>query len=1178
MRREDNFMKGKLKLIVIFGLENYFLKFKTYKMKNLINILLLFFSLNCYSQQPYDCLGSSSSSAIEQIAPCYPITQEIGGFQLQQIDLPVRWFFINVDPEEHMNAPNNRNFHCDPLKPVSFNAKDIVEKMLIKSNSIFDQVDQDDIEDHLDPSKHISDVKIDFFSNIQTPCWTSIAPAANPSIIIIENGEDNPFNIKDNNYINVVLEATESGIQGGAEDNGVLYLFNIHLNSWDIRQYSRLFLHEFGHAYGLPHSFSCENIVFDMNRYNQCAPIGFQPLSNDTNPDGIPCGNLPPTLPGHNNCTDSWGGVIDDCNCDRIGNNIMGYNKNMNRENALTPGQVQMMHTSLLRKEIMNLRYCDLGAPRIISSGTTETWTSFQQILGNIIIEENAILNLECLVDMMPGSNVYIRQGAQLNIQGLSSGLQGRSCNGDEKSWGGVVVNGGRTPGRVIMGTSTVIRDAVVGISSKDGGVVIANGAWIDQCKNSVSIKNSSLIQITNCKIHKGGFIDSQEKMEYGIKLENCFNVNIENCTIHGMNKSAIDLTNTSAAVHNCSILDAGVGVKVGSTDGRKRLVSITGNKNNEFKKCGTGVQVLGMNEIDISKCEFKENGAGITVLGESLYTIEENIFACHLNDINLISSGNIPGSVINCNDHQGSTVNCIQVMGINNGVQINNEKFRGERGIFLNPNNFGHSSFGSASLSGQGTDLEPRANQFFFSSATNSNKIYTNSTPFLFFPSGTTSSFEYFFQEGLIQYPSDPQLNTPTELVPECADAGKNNYPLICNRNNNYSLEIGYDDDFSYDNCEPPIPLPLPCNDPSCFTSQSSKLTQIKSILNGGNNMLFELAKDNVSTDNLNLIPQVIEASPYVTWDVLGAILQNPSISDGDKLLVLQANGPYTENFIEFSEQFLGEEVVADLEIGSFSGSSLDSIIFELKKTTLIRNGIKNHLIISTSSEEDLLEVEQVFINSGHEEDLIDLYKLYSINNLTQKALDLNNLMLSSENEVVSDFAYSQDIFYKFLNEEGFIPSLEEISQIKVIADKHSPISGYTASIYSNITEKNIKIELPEGEQPPVCSTPESEGEDLGRSIHNATQNSKVNTQLRENYFNLSPNPASTEVNIFFKEKTSGELILTDLFGRAYHKTLIKDQSKFLINVFDYPNGVYLFIFKSDNGFVESKKLILNR
>ena len=168
---------------------------------------------------------------------------------------------------------------------------------------------------------------------------------------------------------------------------------------WDIRGVTN---HEIGHSLGLAHTWL---------GHDGC----------DDTPENPNCWNISETPP-----------------CDSLlSNNMMDYNAHMA---ALTPcqiGKVLMNMTRLnsIQRNVLVPKWCTIDTTATIIIRDSMRWSGSMDLEGHLILEKNAVLEINCRVSMPAGAEIVVNPGAKLKV--LSHGKLHNSC-GDE--WQGITL------------------------------------------------------------------------------------------------------------------------------------------------------------------------------------------------------------------------------------------------------------------------------------------------------------------------------------------------------------------------------------------------------------------------------------------------------------------------------------------------------------------------------------------------------------------------------------------------------------------------------------------------------------------------------------------------------------------------------------------------------------------
>lgn len=166
--------------------------------------------------------------------------------------------------------------------------------------------------------------------------------------------------------------------------------------------------------------------------------------------------------PMHSNC---WGETGEPPCEDLISNNIMDYNR---YSNALTPCQIAKMHYNISKekssqRKITRQDWCTYHPDKSISilKNKKVDWLASKDVLGDIIIQQNAELVIHCTLSMPANSSIKLYPGARLIIN------DAKIFNRCNDTWKGIelVKQVGLKPGKIIMYGNAGIEDTENGYS-----------------------------------------------------------------------------------------------------------------------------------------------------------------------------------------------------------------------------------------------------------------------------------------------------------------------------------------------------------------------------------------------------------------------------------------------------------------------------------------------------------------------------------------------------------------------------------------------------------------------------------------------------------------------------------------------------------------------------------------
>jgi hypothetical protein len=358
--------------------------------------------------------------------------------------------------------------------------------------------------------------------------------------------------------INIIAQKITSPIGGQAFPSlGNVILFGWHEMSKSYpggpenryTDMARILLHEVGHVAGLCHVYTCDNPCSDVDKAAECNA-------------SVSC--------EANNCS----GKPVQCNPSSAGSqNIMG---NFNEARSLSPcqwfeyyGYFAFGHGQRYAQQLLGSG-CDepLAPAIIIATGQQQLWDSPKVLNGDVIIEANASLTINCLVLAAPDVSIIVKRGGKLTVE---YGEIRRLC--PDKAWKGINVEGHRSKeqpdlnladptanytdpdiaGAVVLlnatlrGSRTGVHDGKVPewwLRDYYGGLVIAEGSTsVDNRRGAAfylyPLPNKSYF--TNCTftiVNEDAIVGSTEGVtiwgSHGIGFKQCRFLNMSSRAIHG--------------------------------------------------------------------------------------------------------------------------------------------------------------------------------------------------------------------------------------------------------------------------------------------------------------------------------------------------------------------------------------------------------------------------------------------------------------------------------------------------------------------------------------------------------------------------------------------------------------------------------------------------------------------
>lgn len=168
---------------------------------------------------------------------------------------------------------------------------------------------------------------------------------------------------------------------------------------------------------------------------------------------------------GHDGCDDTpehpncWN-VSEKPPCDSLfSNNMMDYNAHMA---AVTPCQIgkvlmNMARIGSIQRNILQPRWCTLDTTANITITDSVRWSCSADLEGNLVIAENATLEIDCRVSLPKDAKIDVHPGARLIV--LSNGKLHNSC---DDIWLGIkLIKKGKESGRLILMEGAVVENTI---------------------------------------------------------------------------------------------------------------------------------------------------------------------------------------------------------------------------------------------------------------------------------------------------------------------------------------------------------------------------------------------------------------------------------------------------------------------------------------------------------------------------------------------------------------------------------------------------------------------------------------------------------------------------------------------------------------------------------------------
>ncbi len=191
-----------------------------------------------------------------------------------------------------------------------------------------------------------------------------------------------------------------------------------------VAEYQGKFLnHEVGHSLGLPHTWATNDGCDDTPKHNNCWFLDKKSQRCDT-----------------------W---------DEISNNVMDYNAEMNSYSPCQIGKIHynMSKSNSTKRQKLSPDWCQFDPAYTIAIDSSTVWSSMKELHGNLVIENNQTLRIECLVSLAKGAKIEIHPKGKL-VLGSNAHITNR-CNED---WAGIEVwESSNNKGQVIFESGAIV-------------------------------------------------------------------------------------------------------------------------------------------------------------------------------------------------------------------------------------------------------------------------------------------------------------------------------------------------------------------------------------------------------------------------------------------------------------------------------------------------------------------------------------------------------------------------------------------------------------------------------------------------------------------------------------------------------------------------------------------------
>ncbi|QQS29936.1 MAG: T9SS type A sorting domain-containing protein [Sphingobacteriales bacterium] len=844
----------------------------------------------------------------------------------------------------------------------------------------------------------------------------------------------------------------------------------------------------------------------------------------------------------------------------------------------------------------------------------TENW----QITQNTTWEANTVTNSSTDIEIMPGATltlkgklnlaqdkrIIVQRGAKLVIEGDNNpnGNNGLLTNGCGDRHGGVDVWGNTSidhetlfgladpntlipadyinlpintndPGMVILYNGAKIENGRTAISTQRrggyfpdyyGGIVYAHSAFFTNNRKATEFmqyKPFNYSRFKNCQITAN---TSHNIAFEGITVWDCTGIVIDHCTFEN-NNPAIYNNCTAITTHDaerlqiindCQFNNVIKGIILQATNEGLGDAIIT---DNVFTNCRLGIQNFQTREMIARGNTFSVtaiNAQHITLSGNCGYRISENTFVNGTAAVaafftSLLTPGN---NLIECNTFQ----NCgtgVYANSNNIGLRFQNNDFTTQNAD-VQLDNFGI-------LPNQGT-WDPVENSFlpyfnFFTLTNPTTRITTT---------GTTSPFFYY-------YHTDPNIFTSDandRLVPHCFTVETPPFPGCGATYNYFGIETAVPSEFLYSGCldldgdgnPGMLPPDEDCKTRECYEELKLLIAGLENQKDGGNKE--ELLNDLFnSPEALETYQKYLDASPYLTDEVLTEAAENALLSSIRKANILLANAPLSNDMMNTAYQHVSTTVYQMLYALKYYLVISDRDQLDMRIGTEVRKKetLFNELYTRYFDHPDSLHAFLIAENSTYAKHCL-FGSLMRHGDMAEAQTLLNGIPDGTPAE--QDYKTVQQINLQFQSAtEPFSLSETQYETLRAIADCYQTQSPAAQVLLNLLEGEQYEWQIPENASDGKSATPPYPKASL--------------TELKSaNRLWIHPNPAKEQVTVnipFYLFETNAFLQVFDTGGKLLQNIEFdQGQTSIILNTEKWANGLYILSLQSGDARLAQAKL----
>jgi Secretion system C-terminal sorting domain len=842
--------------------------------------------------------------------------------------------------------------------------------------------------------------------------------------------------------------------------------------------------------------------------------------------------------------------------------NLMSTN---NQSSKLRNWQVGRIHRYLATSAMRQFVDCDDtynndGAShhteRVVSNN--ETWDLDMRVFSDVRVRSGATLTISCKLLMPENGVIHVERGAKLLLD-EGEIWRANTCNPNQY-WSRIGLHGnfsvaqpgGNSPianaGGIVELHKALIEGARVGISTyragepwtQDfwGGKVISNESVFQDCRKGVEFMKYDLPNLSSFK--KTKFIKTGTGTTHvGVSIWDTDGISFNETTFKEMQRFGIISGDAVISMQNkCEVSNSLIGVHMNYTNPVISGISQIGSiqiqpaQRNKFTDNTVGLEIFAGGRTDILNNSFKDYDFDMSVAGNATTYSELNDFGATSTGCQFDETGDY-ANTINCNNYSTVLVGT-NVQGKNRVLKFDHETYQtNNHDVFIENN---ATSLGQmATLQG----LPNAALQNSFTVGQGANIQHSTAAPW-----DPSQQFYYFYDSGNPIYrpdcaQNDPNCGNPSGLW-DIFDGGER--PAY--------------------KCVKPM---VECQEESCWHDVKDQYTDTKQMLDYGKSAVVLNAAAGYGVDALQLLAG---ASPYLSDEVLQAIIENQAFSPTEILDLLVANAPLVGSIYELAQRNLSSSLLKPLTD------------IQLSQNISIRAGLEHQLLELASQENELAsKLLSTYIATQNFGAAIQMLSS-DLDNLNRKRLfgvylhqgnyDAASDILATLPAVEvpdSDFKTVQAINIRRLRNHGHLDlDATDIAELEAVIAHDGAERFIAQSLIVQLTEAAYLPDMPnlEGSKRKATNREESKA-----SI-------AINRDIK-----LNPNPATDEVYFALNDSKSQihHVTLTAMHSGKKVVTLHqRDLATNKLNVSQLPTGVYTVQFVFSDGQVTNVKLVVQR